>query len=169
MSEQQTQDLSGVTLLGNQHTKYLTEYDPTILEKFQLQFDNSSEEQVINIDFFEWVGKCPKTGQPDMGAFHISYIPGPERYAVETKSLKLYMYSFQRHGAFHEQVTHTIMQDLVDLLHPVYLSVFGDFHSRGGCCILPISIYADDNHQDLKRQMQLACMTQALTHRPRTS
>lgn len=163
------QDLSGVTLLGNQNTKYKYDYDPSVLQKFELQFADEQEhdEQVINIDFFEWVGQCPKTGQPDLASFHISYIPN--RYAVESKSLKLFMYSFQRHGAFHEQVTHMIMQDLVKLLDPKYLSVYGDFNSRGGCCLLPISIYADEDHQDLKKAMQIACMTQTFTHKPRTS
>ena len=170
MSEQREQDLSGVTLLGNQHTKYLTEYDPSVLECFQLKYDPVQDnEQIINLDFFEWVGKCPKTGQPDLGSFHISYIPGPQRLAVETKSFKLYMYSFQRHGDFHETVTHMIMQDLINLLHPAYISVYGDFNSRGGCCILPLCIYADEAHQDLKRAMQIQAMCNNLNHRPRTS
>lgn len=170
MSETQTkeQDLSGVTLLGNQNTKYKFDYDPSILERFKRKFENGEhDEQIVNIDFFEWVGRCPKTGQPDLAAFHISYIPN--LYLVESKSLKLYMFSFQQHGDFHESVTHMIMQDLVNLLQPKYLSVYGDFNSRGGCCLLPLSIYADKDHQDLKRQMQIACMTNCFNHRPRTS
>ncbi len=163
------QDLSSITLLGNQNTKYKFDYDPSILERFELQFADAQagDEQIINIDFFEWVGRCPKTGQPDLASFHISYIPN--RYAVESKSLKLYMFSFQQHRAFHEQVTHMIMKDLVNLLQPKYLSVYGDFNSRGGCCLLPLSIYADENHQELKRQMQIACMTNCFNHKPRTS
>ena len=168
MSEQKEQDLSGVTLLGNQNTKYKFEYDPSILEKFKRKFEEGeNDEQIVNIDFFEWVGRCPKTGQPDLAAFHISYIPN--EYLVESKSLKLYMFSFQQHGDFHETVTHMIMQDLVDLLEPRYLSVYGDFNSRGGCCLLPLSIYADADHQELKKQMQIACMTNCFNHKPRTS
>lgn len=168
MGETKEQDLSGVTLLGNQNTKYRYQYDPSILECFKLPYD-TTEDQVINLDFFEWVGRCPKTGQPDLAAFHISYIPGDEGLAVESKSLKLYMFSFQQHGAFHESVTHMIMDDLVNLLKPRYLSVYGDFNSRGGCCILPFCVYADENHQDLKREMQVACMANNFNHRPRTS
>ena len=163
------QDLSGVTLLGNQNTKYSYDYDPSILEKFELKFadDQTDDMQMINLDFFEWVGRCPKTGQPDLASFHISYIPN--RYAVESKSFKLYMFSFQQHGDFHESVTHMIMKDLVSLLNPKFLSVYGDFNSRGGCCILPLSIYADSDHQDLKRELQLQALCNNLNHRPRTS
>jgi NADPH-dependent 7-cyano-7-deazaguanine reductase QueF len=59
------------------------------------------------------------------------------------------------------------MEDLVKLLNPAYLSVFMDFNSRGGISILPYSIYADEAHQDLKKAMQVALMTEITHHTPR--
>ena len=161
-----TQDLSGVTLLGNQNTRYKFDYDPSILEKFEKKFQDSVEdEQIVSLDCFEFAIRCPKTGQPDFATIYISYIPN--KYMVESKSLKLYLFSFQQHGDFHESCVHMIMQDLVDLLQPKYLSVFGDFNSRGGISILPFSIYADEEHQDLKKAMQVSMMTQLMKHTPR--
>lgn len=166
MSEEIKQDLSGVTLLGNQNTKYKFDYDPSILEKFEKKFEDSVEdEQIVSLDCFEFASRCPKTGQPDFATIYISYIPN--KYMVESKSLKLYLFSFQQHGDFHESCVHMIMQDLVDLLQPKYLSVYGDFNSRGGISILPYSIYADEAHQDLKKRMQVHMMTQLMQHTPR--
>lgn len=166
MSEQKQQDLTGVTLLGNQNTKYKYQYDPSILEKFEKKFDDGDpDEQIINLDCFEFQSRCPKTGQPDFATIHISYIPNT--YCVESKSLKLYLFSFQQTGEFHESCVHTIMQDLVDLLNPKFLAVYGDFNSRGGISILPLSIYADDEHQDLKKSLQVESLVYNLSHRPR--
>lgn len=163
-----TQNLSGVTLLGNQNTKYKFDYDPSILEKFEKKFEDSVEdEQIVNLDCFEFCSRCPKTGQPDFATIHISYIPN--KYMVESKSLKLYLFSFQQHGDFHESCVHMIMQDLVDLLNPKYLEVFGDFNSRGGISILPFSCYCDESHKELKQMRQLAVLNTCMSHRPRTS
>lgn len=168
-SRHATQDLSGVTLLGNHNTKYKFEYDPSILEKFKQKFDNiGDDEQIISLDCFEFQSRCPKTGQPDFATIHVSYIPGESGMCVESKSLKLYLFSFQQTGEFHESCVHTIMQDLVDLLSPAYLEVYGDFNSRGGICITPFSVYADDAHLDMKKARQLSMMQYAAEHRPRT-
>lgn len=167
MSEQREQDLSGVTLLGKQNTKYKFDYDPTILEKFEKKFKDSNEdEQVVSLDCFEFMSRCPKTGQPDLATIHISYIP--DKLMVESKSLKLYLFSYQQHGDFHESCVHMIMQDLVNLLRPRYLEVYGDFNSRGGVSILPFSVYADRDHRDIKKARQLAMMQYSCQHRPRT-
>lgn len=167
MSENNTQNLDGVTLLGNQNTKYKYDYDPSILERFEKKFEDSVEdEQIVNLDCFEFVSRCPKTGQPDFATIHISYIPN--KYMVESKSLKLYLFSFQQHGDFHESCVHMIMQDLVDLLDPKFLVVYGDFNSRGGISILPLSIYADDGHKELKKSIQAEALVYNLSHRPRT-
>lgn len=168
MSENREQNLNGVTLLGNQNTKYKFDYDPTILEKFEVKFDEcQKDEQIVNLDCFEFASRCPKTGQPDFATIHISYIP--EKWMVESKSLKLYLFSYQAHGDFHESCIHMIMQDLVDLLDPKYLEVFGDFNSRGGVSILPFSVYADEDHQDIKKARQLSMMQYCCQHKPRTS
>ena len=167
MTNNATQDLTGVSLLGNQNTTYKYDYDPSVLEKFKKKFEDTVEdEQVVSLDCFEFVSRCPKTGQPDLATIHISYIPN--EYMVESKSLKLYLFSFQQHGDFHESCVHMIMQDLVDLLDPKYLEVYGDFNSRGGICVLPFSVYADENHTDFKKARQLDMMSFNLSHRPRT-
>lgn len=162
-----TQRPEGVTLLGNQNTKYKYEYDPSVLEKFERKFEESQyDEQVVSLDCFEFVSRCPVTGQPDFATIHISYIPN--KYMVESKSLKLYLFSFQQHGAFHESCVHLILQDLVKLLQPKYMEVYGDFNSRGGISILPFSVYADENHQDMKKARQLSMMQYSCEHKPRT-
>jgi 7-cyano-7-deazaguanine reductase len=164
----ENKQVEGVTLLGNQNTKYEFDYDPSILERFKKRFkDHSYEEQVISLDCFEFSSRCPITNQPDFATIHISYIPN--EYMVESKSLKLYLFSFQQHGDFHESCIHMIMKDLEELLHPKYIEVYGDFNSRGGISILPMSIYADDDHVDLKKERQKAIMQHNLSHRPRTA
>lgn len=161
----ETRNLEGVTLLGNQNTKYLTEYDSTVLEKFRNK--NPGSDDLVNLDCFEFSSLCPKTGQPDLATIHISYIP--DEYLVESKSLKLYLFSFRNHGDFHEDCVHTIMQDLVDLMNPKYLEVYGDFNSRGGISILPFASYATGEYVDFKKARQLAVMNQNIGHRPRTA
>jgi 7-cyano-7-deazaguanine reductase len=85
---------------------------------------------VIAIDCPEFTCLCPKTGQPDFATIRIRYVPGEK--CIELKSLKLYFWSFRDEGAFHEAVTHRILDDLVAALAPVWLRVEGDFHVRGG-------------------------------------
>ena len=159
--------MKDVTLLGNQNTKYKYDYDPSILERFERKFEEAQDdEQVVSLDCFEFSSRCPKTGQPDLATIHISYIPN--KYMVESKSLKLYLFSFQQHGDFHESCIHMILNDLVELLDPKYIEIYGDFNSRGGICILPFSVYADADHQDIKKARQLSMMQYSCEHRPRT-
>lgn len=143
----------GVHSLGSGKTKYPTEYDPSVLEKFQNR--NKGSDDIVGMDCFEFSSLCPMTRQPDIGNIHIAYIPND--WMVESKSLKLYLFSFRNHGAFHEWCVRTIRDDLVSLLQPKYLEVYGDFNSRGGISILPVSIYAESEYADFKksRQMQL--------------
>ncbi|MDE6527112.1 MAG: preQ(1) synthase, partial [Muribaculaceae bacterium] len=94
-------------------------------------------------------------GQPDFGHIIISYIPGEEM--VESKSLKLYLFSFRNHGDFHEDCINIIMKDLVKLMKPRYIEVRGIFMPRGGISIVPFANYGDENHQDMVRmRMQAA-------------
>lgn len=159
------EELEGVNLLGNQNTRYLNEYDPTVLEKFKNKHIGCDD--IVNLDCFEFSSLCPKTGQPDLATIHISYIPN--EYLVESKSLKLYLFSFRNHGDFHEDCVHTIMNDLVKLLQPKYLEVFGDFNSRGGISILPFAAYAIPDYDDMKWARQLDVMRHSMEHKPRTS
>ncbi|MBI3819884.1 MAG: NADPH-dependent 7-cyano-7-deazaguanine reductase QueF [Planctomycetes bacterium] len=78
----------------------------------------------------EFTCVCPKTGQPDFAIIRIWYCP--EQLCVELKSLKLYLWSYRNEGAFHEEVTHRIFDDLVAALSPRWLLIEGDFYVRGG-------------------------------------
>ena len=83
----------------------------------------------------EFTTLCPITGQPDFASIYISYIPAVKM--VESKSLKLYLFSFRNHGSFHEDCVNTIMKELIRLLDPLYIEVCGKFLPRGGISIDP--------------------------------
>jgi 7-cyano-7-deazaguanine reductase len=78
----------------------------------------------------EFTCLCPKTGQPDFATIRIRYIPG--EFIVELKSLKLYIWSYRNEGAFHEDVTNKILNDLVAVARPRWMEVVGDWNIRGG-------------------------------------
>ena len=145
-------ELKGVTLLGNQNTRYDYEYNPQVLETF----DNKHPENdyLVTLDCPEFTSLCPKTGQPDFGHIIISYIPRVRM--VESKSLKLYLFSFRNHGDFHEDCVNIIMKDLIALMDPKYIEVKGLFNPRGGISIIPFANYGDDEHQQLVQQRLLA-------------
>ena len=145
-------ELEGITLLGNQKTQYPTDYNPELLECFENK--HPENEYVVTLDCPEFTTLCPKTGQPDFGHIVISYIPREKM--VESKSLKLYLFSFRNHGDFHEDVVNIIMKDLIKLMDPKYIEVKGYFMPRGGISIHPFANYADKDHQDILKQRQLA-------------
>ena len=153
------EELNGVTLLGNQHTQYPTTYDPSLLETFPNK--HPENEYLVTLDCPEFTSLCPKTGQPDFGHIVISYIPS-ERM-VESKSLKLYLFSFRNHGDFHEDCVNIIMNDLVTLMQPKYIEVTGIFNPRGGIRILPFASYADDEHRLLRQERLQSQMNQSFT------
>ena len=78
----------------------------------------------------EFTSVCPLTGQPDFATVTISYVP--EASIVELKSLKLYLWSYRDEGAFHEDVTNRILDDLVAALAPRRMTVTTDWLVRGG-------------------------------------
>jgi 7-cyano-7-deazaguanine reductase len=84
----------------------------------------------IRIEIPEFTCLCPKTGQPDFATLRLEYVP--DRRCVELKSLKLYIWAFRDHGAFHEAVTNTIADDLATLLTPRFLRLTAKFNVRGG-------------------------------------
>lgn len=125
-----------LTLLGNK-TDYRFGYAPSVLETF----DNLHPENDYWVRFNcpEFTSLCPVTSQPDFATIYISYIP--DRRMVESKSLKLYLFSFRNHGSFHEDCVNTIMKDLVRLMEPRYIEVWGVFTPRGGISIYPYCNY----------------------------
>ncbi len=123
-------------LLGNK-TDYKFGYDPTILETFENQHPDN--DYWVRFNCPEFTSLCPITSQPDFATIYINYIPS--KRMVESKSLKLYLFSFRNHGAFHEDCINMIMKDLIILMEPKYIEVWGIFTPRGG-----ISIYPYCNH-----------------------
>ena len=84
----------------------------------------------------EFTSLCPMTGQPDFAHLVIDYVP--DKFLVESKSLKLYLGAFRNHGAFHEDCTVTIAKTLVQLLKPKWLRIGGYWYPRGG---MPIDVF----------------------------
>lgn len=139
------QELSGVTLLGNQNTKYEQDYNPSVLETFENK--HPEQEYVVTFHCPEFTSLCPKTGQPDFAKIIINYIPN--KRMVESKSLKLYLFSFRNHGDFHEDCVNIIMKDLKELMQPKYIEVVGYFMPRGGISIYPFANWGDMEHKQL--------------------
>lgn len=98
------------------------------LETFANTFPQRDYE--IEIVCPEFTSVCPKTGQPDFGTLTIVYTP--DKDCVELKSLKLYLQQFRNEGIFYENVTNTILDDLVAVLQPRQLTLMADFSPRGG-------------------------------------
>ena len=136
-----------LTLLGNGKTNYPTDYCPDVLETFDNK--HQGNDYFVKFNCPEFTSLCPITGQPDFATIYISYIPDVKM--VESKSLKLYLFSFREHGDFHEDCVNIIMKDLVKLMDPKYLEVIGLFNPRGGISIKPFANYGDSDHQDMVR------------------
>ena len=95
-------------------------------------FPNQAPKRHYEISFEcpEFTCLCPRTGQPDFATIRIAYVP--DKWCIELKSLKLYLWSYRNVGAFHEKVTNRILDDLVKACRPRYMKVIGDFYVRGG-------------------------------------
>lgn len=108
--------------------------DKNILESFPNR--HPDQLYLVSLVCLEFTAICPITGQPDFGKFEIVYVPGKKM--VESKSLKLYLFSFRNQGEFHEDVTNRIFKDLWELLEPKFMRILGDFNVRGGIAIKPL-------------------------------
>lgn len=127
----------GITLLGGEKTKYPADYDPGVLETFPNK--HPENDYFVKFNCPEFTSLCPITGQPDFASIYISYVPG--EVMVESKSLKLYLFGFRNHGDFHEDCVNIIMKDLIKLMKPKYIEVWGKFLPRGGISIDPYCNY----------------------------
>lgn len=119
-------DLSGLTLLGK------TTQPVKKLETFPNH--HSGRDYTVTLQTEEFTCVCPMTGQPDYAQIRIQYIP--DKKIVESKSLKLYLWSFRNEGVFHEHLTNIILDDLVAALKPRWCKVSADFAVRGGIGII---------------------------------
>ncbi|RDU72910.1 NADPH-dependent 7-cyano-7-deazaguanine reductase QueF [Helicobacter aurati] len=118
-------------------THYHFTYNPQILES--VPNPHPQVDYFVKFNCPEFTALCPITGQPDFATIYLSYIP--DRKIVESKSLKLYLFSFRNHGGFHEDCINIIAQDLIKILDPRYLEVWGKFTPRGGLSIDPYVNY----------------------------
>jgi 7-cyano-7-deazaguanine reductase len=123
-------------LLGKD-THYCDQYAPEVLETFENM--NKENDYWVQFNCPEFTTLCPITGQPDFAEIKIAYIP--DERMVESKSLKLYLFSFRNHGDFHEDSVNIIMKDLIKLMDPKYIEVLGLFVPRGGISIYPYANY----------------------------
>ena len=116
------QDLEGLTLLGRQAkpSKQLEAFPNRSPDRYYL----------VTLDTTEFTCLCPVTGQPDFARIRVEYIP--DQKVVESKSFKLYLWSYRDEGAFHEHVVNRILDDLVNILDPHWCKVTGLFNIRGG-------------------------------------
>ena len=137
MSGRSKEETEGVTLLGNQKVKYADNYAPEVLETFINKHQDN--DYFVKFNCPEFTSLCPITGQPDFATITISYVPDVRM--VESKSLKLYLFSFRNHGDFHEDCVNIIMKDLIKLMEPKYIEVWGKFTPRGGISIDPYCNY----------------------------
>ena len=126
----------GLQLLGKK-TEYRSDYAPEVLETFQNK--HPENDYWVQFNCPEFTSLCPITGQPDFAEIKIMYIP--DQKMVESKSLKLYLFSFRNHGDFHEDCVNIIMKDLIRLMDPKYIEVTGLFLPRGGISIYPYANY----------------------------
>ena len=118
-------------------TEYKSDYAPEVLETFQNK--HPENDYWVRFNCPEFTSLCPITGQPDFAEIRISYLP--DQRMVESKSLKLYLFSFRNHGDFHEDCVNVIMKDLIRLMDPKYIEVTGLFTPRGGISIHPFANY----------------------------
>lgn len=118
-------------------TDYKMDYAPEVLETFENRHQDN--DYWVQFNCPEFTSLCPITGQPDFAEIKIMYIPN--KRMVESKSLKLYLFSFRNHGDFHEDCVNVIMKDLVRLMQPKYIEVVGLFTPRGGISIYPYANY----------------------------
>ncbi len=138
--------IKGISHLGGK-TEYRQDYAPDVLEAFDNKHPDN--DYWVTFDCPEFTSLCPITGQPDFATIRIDYIP--EKRMVESKSLKLYLFSFRNHGAFHEDCVNIIMKDLIRLMDPKYIEVAGIFTPRGGISIHPFANYGrkDSKYEEL--------------------
>ncbi len=136
--------LPPLTLLKKSTTHYPGRPEEARLEAFPNP--KPTRPYTILFDCPEFTCLCPITGQPDFGHLTIEYVPGP--LCLESKSLKLYLFSFRNHGAFHEAIVNRILDDLVQTIRPRWLKITGAFNRRGG-----IAITVTAEHRPRKKEI----------------
>lgn len=124
-------DLKNLSILGR----------PSKPSKKLEAFPNRTPDRyyLVRLETDEFTCICPATAQPDFAEIIVEYVP--DKKIVESKSFKLYLWSYRNEGAFHEHVVNQILDDLVKTLNPHYCKVTGIFNIRGG---IGITVEAED-------------------------
>ena len=124
--------------LGSNKTNY--KYDSPSSEILEV-FPNRNPERnyIIKFCFPEFTSLCPKTGQPDFATFKIEYVAN--ELCLESKSVKLYFFSYRNCGAFMETITNQVLSDMVEKCQPRWMKVKGLFNARGGLAIEVVAEY----------------------------
>ncbi len=128
-----TTDVSGLAQLG-QSVDAPTSPETAVMER--VPNGNAGTDYVVRFTAPEFTSLCPMTGQPDFAHIVIDYIPGD--WLVESKSLKLFLFAFRNHGAFHEDCSVYIAKRIVELLDPKWLRIGAYWYPRGG---IPIDVF----------------------------
>ncbi len=131
MPNTNTERFADLTLLKKGETHYPTSPDEATLETFENRY--AGRDYWITFDCPEYTSLCPVTNQPDFGHITIRYVP--DKTCIESKSLKLYLFSFRNYNTFHEESVNRMLTDLVAACQPREMIVEGDFNPRGGISI----------------------------------
>jgi 7-cyano-7-deazaguanine reductase len=107
------------------------------LETFQNP--KSDRDYLIRIRIPEFTCLCPKTGQPDFATLRLAYVP--DHQCLELKALKLYIWSYRETGAYHEDITNRILDDVVAAIRPRFARIEARFNVRGGLYTTVIAHY----------------------------
>jgi 7-cyano-7-deazaguanine reductase len=128
MARRKLSDTTGLTQLGSPAA---SRQPSRKLEAFP--FKHKGRDTRVTFHCTEFTCMCPLTGQPDYATLEIEYIPAGR--ALESKSLKNYLWSYRDTGVFHEDVVNVILDELYDFLKPKWMRVTGHFNVRGGIAI----------------------------------
>ena len=135
------ENIGKLTILGKSKIKYPASPDKAKLETFENKYPNRN--YWISFDCPEFTSICPVTGQPDFGIITIRYIA--DKKCIESKSLKLYLFSFRNFATFHEEAVNRILDDIVKACNPRKVSVTGEFLPRGGISISVEASYPEES------------------------
>lgn len=138
--EKSRERFADLTLLRASHQQYPESPGEAKLETFRNQFPD--RDYVIEFDCPEFTSRCPVTGQPDFGHIKVRYVA--DGRCIESKSLKLYLYSFRNSDTFHEEAVNTILDAVVAACAPRRAVVIGKFRPRGGIAINVKACYKGD-------------------------
>lgn len=136
-----TTEKDKLTLLRRSRQAYPDHPDKGTLEAFANT--HPGREYTIEFDCPEFTSLCPVTAQPDFGHITIRYVP--DKLCIESKSLKIYLFSYRNHGTFHEAAVNRILDDVVAAIRPVRVEVTGTFRPRGGIAIKVVASHPSSN------------------------